>query len=265
MPVDPSDAMTLSASITHHRSASLSGTGNAAIILSARRITTGLVLVIAGLLAGHLVSEAVATAWYEPERLRHFFSLNSEAAPGAWFSSLQLLLCAVLLTVIARKGYGNCHPAYWAVLAFGFYFLALDEGAQIHELMSPLMHTVMGRRTGMARLGWFIPVIPVVIVVGLCYLRFLMRLPRGTAIQFVIGASLFLGGSIGIEIGASYYKEAMAAVSSSCRLDGPCGYGYSIMLAVEEGMEMIGITIFANALLHIMPAVLPRSELRFSH
>ena len=256
--------MTISGSTAYRRLANGVESESAVITISARRISRGLVSVIVVLLVSHLASEAVAAAWGEPQRLRHFFSLNSEAVPGAWFSSLQLLLCAVLLTVIARKGYGNCHPRYWGVLAFGFYFLALDEGAQVHELMTPLVHTFMGR-SGIARQGWFIPVIPLVIVIGICYLRFLMRLPRGTAIQFIIGGSLFLGGAFGVEIVTSFYKEAMAAVSSSCQLKGPCGYGYSIMLAIEEGMEMIGITIFANALLHIMPAVLPRSELRFDH
>src|SRR5689334_8851915 len=36
----------------------------------------------------HLLSAAASTVWDVPERLRHFFSLNSEANPGAWFSAL---------------------------------------------------------------------------------------------------------------------------------------------------------------------------------
>lgn len=53
--------------------------------LSTRRISRGLVSVIVVLLVSHLAGEAAAAAWGEPRRPRHFFSLNSEAAPGAWF------------------------------------------------------------------------------------------------------------------------------------------------------------------------------------
>ena len=37
-----------------------------------------------------------------------------------------------------------------------------------------------------------------------------------------------------------------------------CGFGSSVMAALEEGMELLGITIFANALLHICLAACPK-------
>src|SRR5262249_20290107 len=159
------------------------------VYLSVGRITKGLVLTIALLLIAHLISEAVAALGHEPLKLRHFFSLNMEANPGAWFSSVQLLFCAILLTVIARKGYGNSHPAYWGVLAIVFYYLALDEGAQIHELLTPIANRSLGSHV---RHGWVIIVLPIVAVVGLFSLRFLFQLPRWVAIQFLIGGVIYV-------------------------------------------------------------------------
>ena len=234
------------------------------LTVSISRVTWGLVLAAALLIVLHLLSEAVLALWGEPDNLRHFFALNAEANLGAWYSTLQLLFCAILLTVIVRSELGRRHRWYWGILAAGFYYLSLDEGAQVHELLTPLVHTVTGRSTGIARHGWVIPGIAAVAVVGLSFLRFLLILPRKTAVQFVIGGAIFVFGAVGVEMLGSFYKEAMAAAdSSSCDLAGECGFAYRILVAVEEGMEMIGITIFANALMHTCLAACPKVCIRF--
>jgi hypothetical protein len=232
--------------------------------LSVRRVTRGLAFAVGLLLTLHLLSAAAATTWDVPERLRHFFSLNSEANPGAWFSALQLLFCAFLLTLITRSELGHRHPWYWGFLAAGFYYLSLDEGAQVHELLTPLIHSTTGTAAGIARQGWVIPGMIVVALIGLLYLRFLLLLPRRTAIQFVIGGVIFVLGVIGIEILSSFFKESMAAENASCDLRGDCGFGYSLLVALEEGMEMLGITIFANALMRLCLEACPTLSLRFT-
>jgi hypothetical protein len=232
--------------------------------LSVKRVTRGLLFAVGLLLTLHLLSAAASTVWDVPERLRHFFSLNSEANPGAWFSALQLLFCAVLLTVITRSELGRRHPWYWGFLAVGFYYLSLDEGAQVHELLTPLMHSTTGTATGLARQGWVIPGMAVVAIVGLLYLRFLLLLPRRIAIQFAIGGIIFVLGVVGIEILGSFFKESMAAENASCNLKGDCGFSYSLLVALEEGMEMLGITIFANALLRLCLEACPKLSVRFS-
>lgn len=230
--------------------------------LSVRRLTWGLVFAVGLLLTLHLLSAAASTVWDVPERLRHFFSLNSEANPGAWFSALQLLFCALLLTVITRSELGRRHPWYWGFLALGFCYLSLDEGAQVHELMTPLMHSVTGNSTGIARQGWVIPGMAIVGVVGLLYLRFLLLLPRRIAIQFAIGGIIFVMGVVGIEILGSFFKESMAAENAACDLKGDCGFSYNLLVALEEGMEMFGITIFANALLRLCLQACPKLGVR---
>jgi hypothetical protein len=236
---------------------------NMTVTASPSRVTRALLLVIALLVLSHLASEAVATVWSEPVRLRHFFSLNSEAAPGAWFSSLQILLCALLLGVIARQGFMTIAPIYWWGLAIGFGLLALDEGAQVHELFTPMMQALIGN-SGISRQGWILVAVPIVAVAGLLYLRFLFSLPRSIAAQFIFGAVVFIAGAVVIELLTSFYKEAEAARSASCQLNGPCGYLYSVMVAAEEALEMLGIAIFANALLKILESMGTQLRVKFS-
>jgi len=224
--------------------------------LSISRVTWGLVGAAAYFVMAHLVSEAVAELWGEPAGVRHFFTVDAEANPEAWYSTLQLLFCAVLLTIITRSEFGRAHRWYWGMLAAGFYYLGLDEGA--HEALTPLVRTATGIETGIFRMGWIIPGIAVVALVGLCYLRFLFLLPRRTAVQFAVGGVIYITGLIGFEIIGSLYKQRMAA-ARYCIVTGDCGYGYSVIAAVEEAMEMIGITIFANALMQAALSPAPNS------
>ncbi|MGH6893599.1 MAG: hypothetical protein ACREEP_15215 [Dongiaceae bacterium] len=255
--------MAIPSVISHSASAPPAADRFANLTWSVRRVTWGLVSAAALLIGLHLLSEAVAELWGEPEQLRYFFSLRGEANPGALYSTLQLLFCAMLLTAITRSELGGRHRWYWGILAAGFYYLALDEGARIHELLSPLVQTMTGRSSGITRQGWVIPGIAVVAVVGLSYLRFIFLLPRRTALQFAIGGAIYVSGLIGVEILSSLYMEALRAVEgSSCNLTRDCGFGHSVMIAVEEGMEMIGITIFANALMHTCLTACPKVCIR---
>jgi hypothetical protein len=206
--------------------------------LSVSGITKVLFFAIASLMAAYLVSESMVEAGVQTIKLRTFFSLDSEASPAAWFSSLQLLFSAILLTVIARRGYGDSHPGYWVGLAIIFYYLALDGGAQIHELLNP----VFRRATGLnIRTAWVLLAIPIIAVVGLGYLRFLTQLPRKTAIQFAMGGSIFLMGATGVEAIGNVFVNTASAMEPECDFSGYCHYGYRVTVAVEEGMEMVGM------------------------
>lgn len=70
--------------------------------------------------------------------LRHLFNIASEDGLGSWFSSAQTLLMGVTLWGIracARNDPGSSIAARrgWLVLAVLFVYMAVDDGAQIHE------------------------------------------------------------------------------------------------------------------------------------
>jgi hypothetical protein len=211
------------------------------------RITLGLVLVALVLMALHVGSAAVS--WRQPTSLRDFLSLTTTASLGEWYASVQFLFCAILLTLIARSDFGDTHRWYWAGLAAGFFYLSLDEGAQIHERLTQLMHTA----------SWLLAGLAVVAVVGLTYLRFLLLLPRRTAMQFAIAGGIFVFGVFGPELIGSFHNGVVGGSGGLlCRESLNCGFSSSVMVALEEGMELLGVTIFANALLHICLAACPK-------
>ena len=70
-------------------------------------------------------------------------------------------------------------------------------------------------------------------------------------------------GVVVIELLTSFYQEAEAARSGLCRLNGPCGDLYSVMVAGEEALEMLNITIFADALLKILESTRTLLRLKF--
>ena len=230
----------------------------AIVLVSAKGVTRVLVVVICLLVGLHLASAAVAMSWSVPKPIQHFFSLDSEGAAGAWFSSLELLLCALLLTLIASRK--SEQDFYWWGLSIAFYFLALDEGAQIHEMATPLVQMVLGRADGVARRGWIIVFGPLVLVFAGLYVRFLMRLPRAIAFQMVLGGAIFITGALVVEVATAFYKEGLACDFTIANCG---GYSVRVLVAIEEAMEMVGIAIFVNCLLRIVPNIVPALELRF--
>lgn len=208
------------------------------------RTTLGLIMVALILMGVHVASAAVP--WRQPASLRDFLSLNMPASLGEWYASLQFLFCAILLMLIARSEFGRAHRWYWGSLAAGFYGLSVAEGAQLDELLTQLMH----------RATWLFSGLAIVAVVGLSYLRFLLMLPRRTAMQFAVAGAIFVLGVFGTDLIDRSQYEAMAGLF--CRGDLSCGLGFSVIIALEEGMELIGIAILVNALLHICLAAHPK-------
>jgi hypothetical protein len=204
---------------------------------------------IAGLL---LIGIATQIAKYEYGHrnllgLVHTFSLDGEGTAGAYFSSVQLFIAALLLTVIAKVQRNSPKDARpWLVLALGFYFLSADEAIALHERLAQPMQELMGKgKLGLLYVGWIVPAAIGAGVVGIYFLPFLFRLPLSTRRHFVAAAVLFLGGAVGVEAVEGRYVEE----------HGMDNLGFSLYVFVEEGMEMIGILVFVRGLLRYLRSI----------
>ena len=192
--------------------------------------------VAASLCCVHILLRLVA-AGVGNERLGglvFFFGLGAEQNVPTLYSSVALLVVAVLLFIIAR--HSRLDRVYWWVLCFAFVFLAIDETCEIHERMiKPLQER--WNTSGAFHYAWVIPYGIASLVFGLAFLRFLLRLPRKTAIQFVIGGAVFVTGAIGMEmLGGLLFEESTAA--------GIKPWGYWCVQTLEEALEMSGVLIF---------------------
>lgn len=173
--------------------------------------------------------QVVELPWY----VRQIFDVDEEDSFPTWYSASALLLTSMILWVQTWRKQRSADPQrwHWLGLAAGFMLLSVDEVAGIHETINSLTET-----------SWAVPGAVVAAVVGGAYLMFLLQLDRRTAIWFVIGGAVFLGGAVGVEL----YTEPYLKNDQLNTL------AYNLWTGVEEGMEMAGVLIFLQALLRLM-------------
>jgi len=174
--------------------------------------------------------------------LVRLFYVDAEENIPTGFSTLLLLFAALLLaviTVLKRKQTGS-PVSYWAILAFGFLFIAADEAVSLHEMLTEPTRKLLGDgNLGVFYFAWIIPGIALVLVLALFFLRFLLCLPAKTRLTFLMAATLYIGGAIGFELIGGRFAE----------LHGQRNLTYSMIVTVEESLEMAGVIIFIWALL----------------
>jgi hypothetical protein len=211
-------------------------------VLSPRKLALVLALVISFLTLAHFATQLVKylTGHDTQLGLVRLFNQDEENNIPAWYASSTLLLCSILLAVIglAKKQMGLPYARHWLVLAAIFLYLSLDEAASIHEMTLLPLHYALNT-TGYLYFAWVVPGGMFVLVVLLAYLPFLATLPVKTRYLFLISGALYVGGALGIEaIGGNYVY-----------LYGPGNLTYSMLVGVEEGLEMIGVASFIYSLL----------------
>jgi hypothetical protein len=160
-----------------------------------------------------------------------------------YFSVLLILIAAFLLAIIAaiKREQKACHASKWVILSVGFLFMASDEVFQFHERLNIPVGTLLGDGSlGVFYFPWVIPGIVLVFVLGLYFLRFLGYLPTATSFRFLLAATLYIGGAIGIELIGSSHAE----------LHGFENWTYSKIATLEESLEMAGLIVFIGALLN---------------
>jgi len=175
--------------------------------------------------------------------LIRLFYVDYENNIPSYFSASLLLLVALLLALITALKQA-AHAAYgfqWALLSFTFLSMAIDEAASLHELLIVPMRGLLGQQArGIFFFAWVIPGIAVAMIFGMSYLKFLLHLPTKTRWRFVIAATLYLGGALGMELIGGRYAAS----------HGMENLAYSMTATVEESLEMAGVIVFIYALLN---------------
>jgi hypothetical protein len=167
------------------------------------------------------------------------FSLGGEQNFPTYFSTMLLLGCSAMLGVIGIGEFREQgrRAIYWYALAFIFLFLSMDEMMMIHERLSEPVRALVGDEYA-PHYGWVLPYGLLIAVIGFAYARFLVELPRRTALLFVLAGVLYVGGAIGFE-------TLSGAVSSEY---GNSNVTYVALQTIEEVLEMFGAILFLYAL-----------------
>ena len=173
------------------------------LTLTPRRLTSTFAVIALCLLLAHGAIQTVrfATGNERVGGLVFFFSVGADTNLPTFYSAFAILSCAVLLTIVgaASRGGGEVASGYWYGLAVTFLFLALDEMLELHERLIEPMRSRLDT-SGYFYYAWVIPYgLGLVVFVGV-YVRFLMRVPRRTAVLFVVAGAIFVAGGLGLEM-----------------------------------------------------------------
>lgn len=170
--------------------------------------------------------------------LVNLFDVNGEANIPTVFAMLLLAAGGVLSIAIAKRG-GAANRPFWLLLGVGFLCMAVDETLQLHErLVKPMQH-LLGRDTlGVLYFAWVVPAMVVIAAGAIVFPRFLLRLPRRTAVALLVAGAIYLAGAVGMElVGGSYFERHGKDLT------------YAVLNTIEETLEFVGVIVFITALL----------------
>lgn len=233
------------------------------LAITARGVTRALVLVTCALALAALVAGVLRFRFgieHGPLNVIPLFDLDEERSIPTYFSAVLLALAAALLAVIGRlaRARRERYAWHWLGLAAIFVLLSIDESISLHERVMWTMQRLF-QPTGFLYFGWVVPVGIAAAIVGIAYLRFLVRLPRRTRWLVMSSACVYLAGVLGVEmLGASYAWHHGVGM-------GKTNVSYTIITGVEEMLEMSGAILFVYALLdHLCAGTSGRLMIRLS-
>ena len=212
--------------------------GEMIITFEPKKVVVFLGTIVICLIAANMVG--IISMYYFGSHRIALFNLDREGNIPTLYSSVTLLLCAGLLAVIAtaRKRQKKREYIYWLGLAIIFLFLAVDDGAAIHEnIIRPLRNAL--NTSGVLYFAWVIPYGIFVIAIGIIYLRFLFSLPVRFRNLIIFAGILFVGGALGFELIGGKWTE----------LYGQENVAYALITTCEQTLQMAGILVFIYALM----------------
>lgn len=187
------------------------------------------------------------------ENIITLLSLKSEFNIPTVVSVLGLATCAVLLILVAgvQRARGAPFVSRWALLAGVFLYLAIDEGARLHErLNEPL--AALPITTGVLRWGWVLVGGVVVVVLAAAYLRFVVALPSPHRSGVVAAGAMYVSGALVMElVGAGASEDEGLATPQ-----------YLTLTIVEEALELAGTGLFIVVLWALLGRWAPQLMLR---
>jgi hypothetical protein len=147
-----------------------------------------------------------------------------------WYSTAQLLVCALSIAAI-----GACSPQRrlairWWALASLVVLASMDESVRIHERLGTFTRNLTG-----LDLPWVVPAGALVLLILVATRAVWQTVTRADLLRFVVGAAVFAGGSVGMEV---LHKLVAPAPDSLLHF---------ALLHAEEGFEIIGVTLLLRA------------------
>lgn len=225
------------------------------VSISTGRIGLFLILTTAVLVSLSTYLRLEAASSPAGKLMLQLFHSNLERNIPTWFSFFLLLVCALSAAIIGsvRRREADTSGCHWTSLAVIFVLLSMDELAEIHEHLMPLMDRLIPAR-GFFHFNWVAVGIPAVLACIFAYWRFLLWLPAATRSVLLMAAGLYVTGALAMEMLGGYYVEAAGFESAA----------FLAVSTLEELLEMLGATAFILATLTYMRSEWGRLTIRIS-
>lgn len=219
--------------------------------------------------------------------IRRLCNLAREDSLSSWFGSMQTLmvgftLMLIFLRVRKEESLEKWRSFSWCALAIFFIYMAVDDGAEVHERLGTLFKEISTRATAYSSertLGgklldffpsypWQILLLPIFGGMGLYMLIFLWRELSGRLafILVIAGITCFMV-AVAMDFVEGLDEEHVwnfhIIINEKYQLDHDAVRHFS--KSIEETIEMLGTTFFWIAFMSHFSKVAGKIQLQFIH
>ena len=172
--------------------------------------------------------------------LWEFYSLlqlDSEGNLPNLYQGLSIATTALVLRLVSRVvgSLGKPDAGRWRFLSWAFFYVALDELLVIHERTIVPLRTAF-HTSGVLYFAWLILGFLAVTLLAFISIPWLQHLPRPVALWFLVGAFIYLSGTLAMEMVGGWYASHLGADDLF----------YALITDLEEILEMTGVLVFLS-------------------
>lgn len=176
------------------------------------------------------------------------FYMDAESNIPTFINALMLFIPSLLFAVISvwKFSVRDKYRIHWALLAFIFFLLSIDEVASLHERLIKPMRAIYGAE-GIFYFAWIIPGMIAVGIFLIAFLPFFLHLETKYKMLFFFSLAVYISGVIGGEMVSGYFAASL----------GQKNYTYAVVASIEESTEMVGCALIIYSLLEYIKKQLP--------
>jgi hypothetical protein len=219
--------------------------------LTAKKLLVILLVCAGTLCAVHLLLQYINLELLDEKfgpffELTNRFDLDDEVSVPTWISQIYYLLLSTAAFLASKFAVKKAQTRLWITIALIALFGSLDEGAGLHELALQSVHNVyfVDQAPSIFANAWWV-VLP---LISIGFLLLLMQVKKQfdntTLILFTFSSLVFITGAVIVDL-------LTTSTAGGFLVQG-------VMVAIEEGFELIGLSVAIYAVIRHIETYHPK-------